>query len=445
MWPISRQRHGQAIFMLQDNPTDLTELNTYLDSLIIHGIKLGLHNIRQIMEREGNPQNLYPVLHVAGTNGKGSVVAFVDAILRQSGYITGRFTSPHLISLNERFLVRGIPISNSELYDHLRILRGNTIEAGISPTYFEMNTAIAFRAFAHHHVDIALIEVGMGGRFDSTNIVQPAVCAITSIDYDHTQYLGETLEKIAFEKAGILKQDIPAVIGTVAQGPLNVIKAQALRVNAPLHLVDEDYHVQADGTSINPLITYQGMGIEITQAALGLSGMHQVYNAAIAITIVGLLKASFPNITTATILEGLKKARWPGRLELVSDSPPVFMDVAHNPAGCRVLAETFRQCITVFAVSSDKNVSAMLDILAPISSPFLLTEYSGSRSMPLAELQIHCTNYPHKCCPDLRIAIKQGMELASPEKPLLITGSIYAVGEARQIMMEEYGVGAIVF
>jgi dihydrofolate synthase / folylpolyglutamate synthase len=195
------------------------ELRQYMDSLIVHGIKLGLHNIQQLMAHEGNPHLRYPVVHVAGTNGKGSVLTFLNAILRKAGYRTGRFTSPHLISVNERFLIDDMPISDEELYEHLAALRCTAEKTEITPTYFEMNTAIAFRCFARHEVDIALVEVGMGGRFDSTNIVDPLACGITTIDYDHTQYLGDTLEQIAFEKAGILKKDAPAVTDLSQQAP----------------------------------------------------------------------------------------------------------------------------------------------------------------------------------------------------------------------------------
>lgn len=431
--------------MSSDKTLSSTELRDYLNSLIVHGVKLGLHNIQQLMVLEGNPQNAYPVAHVAGTNGKGSVLTFLNAILRKAGYRTGRFTSPHLIEVNERFLIDDVPISTDELYEHLDALKRTAEKASISPTYFEMNTAVAFRCFARHNVDIALLEVGMGGRFDSTNIVEPLVCAITNISHDHTQYLGETLEQIAFEKAGILKKNVPAVTGAVSVGPMSIIEAQARRVNAPLYHLDEEYRVVPGGTTFEPTLSFQGQGFDIEDAPLGLSGEHQVYNAAVAIELAGLLRNRFTAVTQSVVCDGLKIARWPGRLERVLDTPPVIMDVAHNPAGCFALAEALPHCVTIFSVSSDKDASQMLEILSSISDPLILTEYAGGRSLPAAQLGMLAGKYPHQLCPTLSEAIDAGMKLAGPHKPLLITGSIYAAGEARRLMIEHYGARPVVF
>ncbi len=431
--------------MVLHNPSSPAALLQYMDSLIVHGIKLGLHNIQQLMTHEGNPQNRYPVVHVAGTNGKGSVLTFLNAILRKAGYRTGRFTSPHLISVNERFLIDDMPISDGELYEHLAALRCTAEKTEITPTYFEMNTAIAFRCFARHELDIALVEVGMGGRFDSTNIVDPLVCGITTIDYDHTQYLGETLEQIAFEKAGILKKDVPAVTGPIAASPLTIIKAQAQRVNSTLSLLGEEYQIFPGGDVLHPTVSYHGPGFDIEEAPLGLAGMHQVYNAGVAIALAGLIRGSFPKITPTVVSDGLKSARWPGRLELVMDAPPVIMDVAHNPSGCQALAQALPHCVTVFSVSSDKDISSMINILAPISSPLILTQYSGGRCLPLEQLRTHAGDIPHQISPTLAQALEEGIRLATKERPLLVTGSIYAVGEARLILMKRYGAKPVVF
>ncbi|HDP35481.1 MAG TPA: bifunctional folylpolyglutamate synthase/dihydrofolate synthase [Candidatus Hydrogenedentes bacterium] len=421
------------------------ELKNYLDSLIIHGVKLGLHNIRQLAATVGHPERGYPIVHVAGTNGKGSVLTFLNAIMRKAGYHTGRFVSPHLIEVNERFLLDDLPVDDETFYAHLAMMKRAAHEASVTPTYFEMNAAIAFSLFTQRAVDVALVEVGMGGRFDATNIIEPTVCAITTIDYDHTQYLGETLEQIAFEKAGILKKGAPAVVGDVPLAPLRVIEAQAQRRGAELYRFGEEYHVAPGGDVLYPRISYRGLGMEIDDAPLGLSGMHQVNNAAVAITLAGLLRETFPRITQSVIHEALGDVRWPGRLERVLEQPPVIMDVAHNPAGCRAVAAAVNQCVTVFSVSSDKDVAHMVDALAPVSAPLILTQYAGGRCLPLEQLRAIAANYPHKAFPHLSQAVEKGMQLATPEKPLLITGSIYAVGEARKLLVDHHGARPVVF
>ncbi len=423
----------------------VTDLKAYLDSLILHGVKLGIHNIEQLMRAVGNPQQQYPIVHVAGTNGKGSVLTFLNAILREAGYRTGRFTSPHLIAVNERFLIDDRPIADGLLAEHLACLKDAAERTALAPTYFEMNTAVAFNCFAQQAVDIALIEVGMGGRFDATNIVDPVATAITTIHYDHTQYLGDTLEKIAFEKAGILKPGIPAVIGDVLPGPLGVIAEQAHKRNAPMLRFGSAYTVRAGGDALHPRISYRGPELEIADAPLGLAGMHQVNNAAVAIALAETLRDAFDRITPQVIQAGLVAARWPGRLERVLDVPPVVMDVAHNPAGCRAVADALGRCVTVFSVSSDKDVAGMLDILAPISDPLILTEYTGGRCLSLEQLCAHAAHLPHEVCPSLAEALAEGMGRADMDRPLLITGSIYAVGEARRLLVEGYGARPVVF
>ncbi len=417
----------------------------YLESLIFHGMKLGLHNIQALMEAGGSPYRCYPVVHVGGTNGKVSVVAFLDAILRAAGYRVGRFTSPHLLDVTERFLINGVPMTETALAEHIAHFRQSAEQANFTPTYFEMNTAIAFREFALQSVDVALVEVGMGGRFDATNIVEPKLCIITNIDYDHMQYLGDTLEKIAFEKAGIVKPAVPAVLGPMAANALNVITSQAREKGAPYLMHGKDYHFSVGGASWRPTLDYHGLDIVLREAPLSLCGRHQGANAAIAVTLAMLLRPEFPRIHEDTIRAGLSAATWPGRLERVLDAPPVIMDVAHNPAGCRSMAEALEHCVTVFSVSSDKDASAMLDILAPISNPLILTEYGGGRSLPLETLRLLAKNKPHLAYSRLSEALEAGMRLAAQDKPLLVTGSIYAAGEARRWLIEQYGARAIAF
>jgi dihydrofolate synthase / folylpolyglutamate synthase len=423
----------------EENPRE------YLDSLVLHGIKLGLQNITEIMNACGRPQLAYPVVHVGGTNGKGSVVTFLGSILKAAGYRAGCFTSPHLLDVTERFMIDKMPMDEDELRENTFYLKSIAEKVECAPTFFEMNTAIAFRWFARRQVDIALVEVGMGGRYDSTNIIEPLFCAITNIDYDHTQYLGNTLEKIAYEKSGILKINTPAVLGPIGTQALRVIGQEADKRGAPLFYPGHGYEYRASGTTWHPVLEYGGFGVELNQCQLGMPGSHQVHNAAISVSLALLLRGTFPRVTEETIREGLCVARWPGRLERVLEDPPVIMDVAHNPAGCAALEKCLDKCVTIFAVSSDKDAVAMVKHLANFSAPLILTTYKGTRTMSLETLRRCAGDAPFMVIPEMADALEKGMSLAGREKPLLVTGSIYAAGEARRILIERYGAKKVEF
>ena len=284
---------------------------------------------------------------------------------------------------------------------------------------------------------LLLTEVGMGGR------LTPPISLFPSVRHHQhcgpPQYLGDTPAAIAFEKAGILKPGVPAVIGETGREALPVIREQAALRKAPLHCLGPEYTCEAGGTAWNPVMTYRGFGREWTGLALGLAGAHQVHNAALAVSTALLLCDAFPRITEREIRMGLSSARWPGRLERVLDTPPVFMDAAHNPAGCRALARTLERCVLVFSVSADKDAAAMMDILAPIASPLILTTYQGGRALPIDRLLRQAGGRKVLSFPRMDEALEAGMRHACKEKPLLITGSIYGAGEARRILMERYG------
>ncbi|HNZ47719.1 MAG TPA: folylpolyglutamate synthase/dihydrofolate synthase family protein [Candidatus Hydrogenedentes bacterium] len=426
-------------------PSDALAAREYLDSLILHGIKLGLSNIEAILREGGEPQYSCPVVHVGGTNGKGSVLAFLDAMLLAAGYRTGRFSSPHLLDVTERFLIDAVPVCNATLEESAHWCQLMSARALCVPTYFEANTAMAFYCFQKKKVDVALLEVGMGGRFDSTNVVQPRICAITNIALDHTRYLGSTLAEIAFEKAGILKKNIPAVLGRIDPEAQRVIEQEAAARAVPLFRWGIEYEAEKGGSPLTPVLTYRGNGKVFENVQLGLAGMHQIENAAIALTVALQLQSDFPRLTDSAIISGLEKAVWPGRLERLLDSPPVLMDVAHNPAGCAALVEAVDNCTAVFAVSSDKDAATMLALLKRIARPLILTCYTGERSLPLTALRQFADSAQCIIVPSLAEALEAGKREASPEKPLLITGSIYACGEARDYMIRNWGVSAPAF
>ena len=423
-------------------PAQKQPAREYLESLLLHGIKLGLSNIESLLRHGGMPQKGCPAVHVAGTNGKGSVLAFLDAILLQSGYKTGRFTSPHLLDVTERFLINGHPISNAALERYAQWCRENAELAHCVPTYFEANTAMAFHCFREEKVDAALIEAGTCGRFDSTNLIHPRLCAITNIALDHTRFLGDSLAEIAFEKAGILKEGVPVVTGKMDPVALAVIEEEAREKGVKLYREGIEYVAKADGTPWTPWLHYEGLGLRLEGISLGLAGMHQIENAGIAVTLAGLLREEYSKITEQSIRKGLEKALWPGRLERILEDPPVLMDVAHNPAGCTVLTKAIDPCVVVFAVSSDKDARTMLSLLKPLARPLILSSYSGERSLSLKELSV-CADTEH--CLIIRSlpeALERGRQEASSDKALLITGSIYACGEARNYLMKQWGVSA---
>jgi dihydrofolate synthase / folylpolyglutamate synthase len=418
---------------------------TYLASLEFHGIKLGLDNITHLLTCAENPHNDYPSVHVAGTNGKGSVVAVLDAIVGAAGYRTGRFTSPHLITLNERFLCDRVPIGDEALDEQLAFFQSIAETMDPPPTYFELVTAVAFRWFAQQRVECALVEVGMGGRFDSTNVLAPVACAITNIDLEHTQYLGDTREAIAFEKAGILKSGTPAIVAERQAGPLGVIEARAREVGAPLRVVDRDYRYEVEGPTFEQRLSYESEGLRIDSAPLGLPGRFQGENAATAVSVAEVLRARFPRVDEAAIRAGLSEARWPCRMERVLEDPPVIIDVAHNAAGAARLAEELGSSVIVLAVASDKAAREMVHALAPRAETLILTRFTNRRGLEVAALSEAAGDVPHVTAPDLRAAIAQGMAAATTETPLVIAGSLFAAGEARAILAEEYGAKGITF
>ncbi len=431
--------------MLKDANHSPDAGRAYLASLEFHGIKLGLDNITYLLDQAGRPHTRFPSVHVAGTNGKGSVVAMVDAMLRAAGYRTGRFTSPHLMRVNERFLVNATPIPDENLDEQIEWFRRAARHMDAPPTYFEMCTAVAFRWFEAQQVDVGVIEVGMGGRFDSTNVLTPLACAITNIDLEHTQYLGDTPEKIAFEKAGIIKPGVPVVVSERKAGPLDVILVRAHEGDSPTLVLDRDFRYSLTGGSLALRFQYESDGLRLNDVPLGLAGHYQGENAAAAVALAERMMPKFPKLTIAAIEEGLRTARWPCRLEKVMDHPPIVVDVAHNPAGIRKLAAELPSAVVVMAVSSDKAAAQMVDLVAPIAKELILTQFTGRRGLPAEALSAAAGDHPHRRIDTLEDAIALGIALASDATPLVITGSIFLAGQARQLLIDQYGAPPLQF
>ncbi len=412
----------------------------YLYSLELHGIKLGLQNITTLLAAAGDPHLKYPTIHVAGTNGKGSVVAMLDAMFRAAGYRTGRFTSPHLISVRERFLVNCEPIADEALDRHIERFRNIAESSGITPTFFELCTAVAFQEFAEQRVEAGIIEVGMGGRFDSTNVVAPAVAVITNIALEHTKYLGDTLELIAFEKAGIIKPKTPLVCGETHDGPRDVILARALELAAPVRLAGRDFQASAAAGESHAL-RYRGQAWSFDVAPLGLPGPYQVENAALAVAAAEWLREPFPKLDADAVVAGLRHSKWPCRLERVLDRPETIIDVAHNAAGAEALARALAApCVMVVAVAGDKDARRMLAVLSGRAERLILSQFDGARAMPVDELAAAAPDSPRELIPDLEEAIAHGLRQATKANlPLVITGSLFTAGQARRILIDRYG------
>ena len=363
----------------------------YLFSLEQHGIKLGLDNIRALCEALGHPERGFTSIVIAGTNGKGSVAAMVDKALQSAGYATGRFTSPHLVRVEERFTVDGRPVTQAILAREASRLRrtiGQLLSRGrlaAPPTFFEATTAIALSLFREAGVRVAVLEVGMGGRFDATNVVTPDAAVITTIDLDHQQFLGTTLEAIAFEKAGVIKPETLVVCGETnppaAEVVRRVCREQQARLVEPMKDVTTQVWM-SDGQTVLEMTTPVG---RYGPLPLGLRGRHQVKNATVVVRLLEELHTCGLPVPAAAIIDGLTETRWPGRLELVRVGPrrSVLLDAAHNVAAVTALAcylgEVYHVGVPlVFAALQDKDAAGMLRALdnsvtrvvcAPLKSP----------------------------------------------------------------------------
>ncbi|MGH7599783.1 MAG: bifunctional folylpolyglutamate synthase/dihydrofolate synthase, partial [bacterium] len=323
-----------------------SDSQNFLDSLGFFGWQLGLERIEKLCEFFGQPQLKYPTVHIAGTNGKGSTAAMLAAIGKAAGLRTGLYTSPHLVNLNERIQIDGIPVSFREIEEALR--RCRPLVESLQATYFEVITAIAFEIFAQQQVELAIIETGLGGRLDATNVVQPEVTVITSIGLEHQKYLGRTLAQIAGEKAGIIKKGVPCVSGVRQETARARIVEQCRKLQAPFYDLRERSQIkkiEVHPANLRFTIQLPNFSFDLTGVDCALPGRHQTNNAGLAILAAALLREKKMTIDADAIHRGLQTARWPARLQIVQQQPTIIVDAAHNADGMRVLVrhltETF--------------------------------------------------------------------------------------------------------
>jgi dihydrofolate synthase/folylpolyglutamate synthase len=411
---------------------------------------LKLERMRALLRLLGDPHDRLRAVHVTGTKGKGSTAAMLAAVLRAAGYRVGLFTSPHLVHVEERTRIDGEPITPAELAARMAEIAAAVrhLEAGPfpPPTFFEIGTALGFLHFVYRRADAAVVEVGLGGRFDSTNVVNPLVSVITSVGLDHTAQLGDTLEEIAYQKAGIVKPRVPVVCGVTEPGPLGVIERVAAELHAPLDLAGRDFsHDYRPGDP--PTARLSTARTDYGRLPLGLLGEHQAANAATAVAVVERLRGVGLIIPDAAVAKGLAGVRWPARVEVVSRRPAVVLDTAHNVPSVEALTRTLREAVPaagrkhlVFAVSSDKPYPEMLARLAEYFDAFHFCRYgTNPRSVPPEQLAAAVPAGRAVVHPSAAAAWAAARSAAGPDDLVCVAGSVFLAGELTEAVRAKGG------
>ncbi len=400
---------------------------------------MDLNPARALLDAVGRPYERYPVLHVGGTNGKGSTAAMLASILREAGYTVGLYTSPHLIDFTERIRINGEPVAPEDVVLLAEELRAR-MPADLDPTFFEFTTAMAFLAFARARVDVAVIEVGMGGRLDATNVVHPLVSVITNVDLDHQRYLGDSVAAIAGEKAGIIKPGVPVVTAASATA-LAVLEAHAVAAGALLTVVGRDVSVAGDAPAA---FSYRGVADRIEGLTCPLLGRHQLTNAATALATVERARARGLSIPVEAIRRGLARVRWEGRLETIRSRPRIVVDGAHNAAGAAALADFLAaeraagrigRLIVVFGILDDKDFPAIIGRVGALADEVILTEPSYHRAAPIDALREAASSLSAtiRVAPTVADALADVESRLKPDDWCVVTGSLYTVGEVKAI------------
>lgn len=424
---------------------------SYLYNLRTHGIKLGLDNMIRAGEILGRPQSSFNTIHIAGTNGKGTIAKTFQTLLSAKGYKTGLFTSPHLTRFTERIVINKTEITEEDVID-LTIQIQDKISSmpSISPTFFEIVTLMAFLYFKKMAAEWAVFETGLGGRFDSTNIISPKLCIITNINEDHKEFLGETIKEIAFEKAGIIKPNCPIISMLQSDEAMDVIKERAQYNSSPLYIYGRDFSAEDIVTDISGT-TFLYRGKQNVLISTPIYGVHQVQNISCAIKGFELLFGGdggfAPIVQTA-----LKDLRWQARYELVDyHGKTILIDGAHNPAAIKALAQTvrelyyrhYREIILIIGIMSDKDIPKMLKHILPISRHVIFTAPAYGRAespqvlKDIAKKIILDNQTDFHISSDTLDALKKAIKLSSDKSLILVTGSFYVIGEIKELMGEK--------
>jgi dihydrofolate synthase / folylpolyglutamate synthase len=403
------------------------------------GIKLGLDLISDILIKLGDPQKAYSCVHIAGTNGKGSIASAISTILREAGFKVGLYTSPHLIRFNERICINNIHISDEEVVNAHEVVKSVHVGSR-EPTFFEYTTAMAFYLFEKSKVDWAVIETGMGGRLDATNIVAPALSIISNISMEHQYYLGNSIAQIAFEKGGIIKKNTPVVIGAKHKDAVRVLREIAANKSAPFYRLGEHFKVRRAQSGF---FSYFGMHHAWKKLRTSLPGDHQVDNAGVVLAACEILKEKNIPIEFTAIKKGIETFKWPGRLELVGGKPDILIDGAHNLMAARILAKYLsrhmngRKITLVIGILDDKPHQSMLKTLLPLSHRIILTQPKIDRSLPPEKLYqvVQSLGRKAEIIPDVGEAVGKALHTTPSDGVVCLTGSLYVVGEAKESLL----------
>jgi len=421
----------------------------YLYNLQRYGIKLGLSNTFTLMDLLGKPHQRFRTIHIAGTNGKGSTSAMMASILQASGLKVGLYTSPHLVSFTERIKVNGIPISEERVAEMTLSLKSLVSSLkSISPTFFEFTTALAFQYFAEEGVDIAVVEVGMGGRLDATNVITPIVSIITDIGYDHQEFLGSTLPEIAYEKAGIIKDRIPVVSANTLLEIMKVIEERAEEKGSKSYIFGRDFRASS-GLKVlgfrSQLFDYYGIGKVFKNLELSLLGYHQVVNASLSVAASEIISPQI-EIREEAIRKGLKETRWEGRLDVISENPTILLDGAHNEAGAQALRRALEDIFLprhdslflMVGMMKDKDIKGFLKVLAPLAREVIVTkaDYERAASVSLLLEEAERYNLRVKAIENVSDALDYAESKARRRDLICVTGSLYTIGEIKGIGKE---------
>lgn len=410
------------------------------------GIRPGLIRIDEILNRLDNPQNKLKTVHIGGTNGKGSTTTFLRCLLEEQGLRVGTFTSPYVECFNERIAINGEHISDERLVELVAAIKPiiddmDTVESLKNAVEFEILTAIMFQYFLEEKVDIVLVEVGLGGTYDCTNVITPLVSAITTIGYDHVDILGDTIEEIAAQKAGIIKENVPVVVGKVEEAAFEVISAYAKKMNSPVFRYQEDFtskYIQPD-SEWGEVFNYRSSELDLSHVVISLLGKHQVDNASLAIRMYELISKELElPLSSKDIVKGLKKAFWPGRMEKISDEPLIVLDGAHNDHAMKVMVNNLKtefkgqHIHAIFGALSTKDISAMVKDLT---------------SVPNLDLKVTAFDYPKAfkkeqyeelgltAFTDWREALAESLKELTGDDLILVTGSLYFISQVRETLL----------
>ena len=419
------------------------EALNYISSVNWKGSRPGLERITELMNKLGNPQDMLKFIHIAGTNGKGSVAAFTSNILREAGYKVGLFISPFIEVFNERMQINNQNISDDELAEIVEYIKPFADEMQDLPTEFELNTAIALVYFSRHNCDIVVFEVGMGGEFDATNIIKsPEVAVITSIGLDHVEYLGDTVEKIAATKSGIIKPGCEVVLYKQSQNIINIINKRCIEVNASLHITNPD-SLQLIDADIDK---QEFETAEYGRLVIHLLASYQKNNLAVVLSIMKILKNRGYHIDNESIKRGLARTYWPGRFEVLQKNPVFLVDGAHNPQGIEATVSSLkaafkdRRIIFIFGVLADKNYNAMLDTIEPLAKCIMCVSPENSRALSAKDLanEVAKRNIPAIICDTIQKGVDEALSMAQADDVVCAIGSLYMVGDIKSYYKSTY-------